>query len=186
MSVLGSSAAGAVVTPTHRLKALEATGRQVYGGLEDEVAFAGKQQGSPTLQAAHRDADMGTVAIHPAPTPPAPEVPRSPVGPESIAEPVLVLRQAGATGGMNRSYVPGPRSHKRQRYITVRGKFVLATGFAAVWVAFSVWLALPWLAETATVVGLVPAVVIVTLLAFIPGALVSFLLAASSWIINRD
>jgi poly-beta-1,6-N-acetyl-D-glucosamine synthase len=121
---------------------------------------------------------MGTVAIHPAPTPPAPEAPPSPVGPESIADPVLVLRQAGVTGGMNRSYVPGPRSHKRRRYITVRGKFVLAAGFAAVWVAFSVWLALPWLAETATVVGLVPAIVIVTLLAFIPGGLVSFLLVS--------
>jgi poly-beta-1,6-N-acetyl-D-glucosamine synthase len=117
------------------------------------------------------------MAILPAPGPPASETPGSFGDSESKSEHPLVLRQAGATGGINRSYVPGPRAHKRRRYMTVRAKFLLAAAFSAVWVSFSVWFAIPWMLDTASVVGLIPAIIIVTFLAFIPGGLVAFLLA---------
>ena len=54
----------------------------------------------------------------------------------------------------------------------------LGGGIAALWVAFSVWLALPWIRDTAGYIGLPASIVLITLLAFIPGALVSFLLAS--------
>src|ERR1700722_11958181 len=114
----------------------------------------------------------------PAPGPPAPDLPDPLAESESKTDRPLVLRQAGATGGINRSYLPGPTSHKRRRYMSVQAKFLSATAFSAVWVSFSVWLAIPWILDTASVVSLVPAIIIVTLLAFVPGGLVAFLLAS--------
>lgn len=60
----------------------------------------------------------------------------------------------------------------------MRSKFLLSGLFAALWVTFSVWLAIPWILDTSRVLGLIPAVILVTLLAFIPGGLVAFLLAS--------
>ena len=81
-------------------------------------------------------------------------------------------------GGMHRPYRPGGDEGPSRRYIQVRSKFVLAWSVAALWVAFSVWLALPWVHDTSKVLGLVPTLVLVTLLAFIPGAMVAFLVVS--------
>jgi biofilm PGA synthesis N-glycosyltransferase PgaC len=81
-------------------------------------------------------------------------------------------------GGMHRPYRPGADEVPSRRYIQVRSKFVLAWSVAALWVAFSVWVALPWVHDTTLVLGLVPTLVLVTLLAFIPGAMVAFLVVS--------
>jgi biofilm PGA synthesis N-glycosyltransferase PgaC len=83
-----------------------------------------------------------------------------------------------ARGGMHRSYLPGGEDDQRRFYVTVRTKFLVAAAVAALWVAFSVWLAIPWINDTASVIGLPAAVVLITLIAFIPGGLVSFLVAS--------
>ena len=80
---------------------------------------------------------------------------------------------------MQRSYAPGDTTAAARRfYVTVGTKFAIASAAASLWVALSVWVALPWVADTAHVFGLVAAVVIVTLLAFIPGGLVAFLVVS--------
>ena len=81
-------------------------------------------------------------------------------------------------GGMRRPYRPGPTEGRSRRYIQVRSKFALAWSVAACWVALSAWVAQPWVHDTAKVLGLVPTLVLVTLLAFIPGAMVAFLVAS--------
>ncbi len=81
-------------------------------------------------------------------------------------------------GGMQLSYRPDPEESSPRFYVAVRIKFAVAAAFAALWVAFSVWLALPWIRDTAGYIGLPASIVLITLLTFIPGALVSFLLAS--------
>jgi biofilm PGA synthesis N-glycosyltransferase PgaC len=57
----------------------------------------------------------------------------------------------------------------------VAGKFVAAQTLAIGWLAVSVWLSLPWVRELADTVTTVPAVVVVCLVAYLPGWLVAFL-----------
>jgi biofilm PGA synthesis N-glycosyltransferase PgaC len=87
----------------------------------------------------------------------------------------------GAPGGMHRSYEAGgatAEESQRRFYVSVRTKFALSACIAALWVAFSVWLAIPWISDTAHYIGTPAAIVLVTLLAFIPGGLVAFLVAS--------
>jgi biofilm PGA synthesis N-glycosyltransferase PgaC len=79
---------------------------------------------------------------------------------------------------MHRSHTPPDDGGRRRIYLTVRTKFSVAVAFAACWVGFSVWLAIPWIHDTARVLGVLPAIVLVSLLAFIPGWLVAFLVAS--------
>jgi len=79
---------------------------------------------------------------------------------------------------MQRSYRAPAEEAPQHFYVTVRTKFALSTCVAALWVAFSVWLAIPWIADTAHYIGLAGSIVLITLLAFIPGGLVAFLLAS--------
>ena len=72
----------------------------------------------------------------------------------------------------------------RRRYVTVAGKFLIAVAFAAVWVGLSVWVSRPWVAELDAVVGSVLAWVVVTLVAYLPGAIVAFL--AASLLLDRQ
>jgi biofilm PGA synthesis N-glycosyltransferase PgaC len=81
-------------------------------------------------------------------------------------------------GGMHRSYRPEDLEERRRFYVSVRTKFVIAAVIAAGWVAFSVWLAIPWIQDTAHFIGLPASIVLITLIAFIPGALVAFLVAS--------
>lgn len=79
-------------------------------------------------------------------------------------------------GGMHTSYVVPP-TPQPGRYISVRTKFVLAVGFALVWMGFSVWLSVPWIAGLSLHISLAAAIVVVTLLAFLPGFVIAFLAA---------
>jgi biofilm PGA synthesis N-glycosyltransferase PgaC len=63
-------------------------------------------------------------------------------------------------------------------YVPIWGKFVLAQTFALGWVAFSVWLSLPWFRDLSTVVSPLVAFLMITFVAYIPGYLVALLCAS--------
>jgi poly-beta-1,6-N-acetyl-D-glucosamine synthase len=71
--------------------------------------------------------------------------------------------------------VAHPEPEFRERYLTVHGKFAVAVGVAALWLAVSVWLSLPWLRDIEGAIGVVPGAVVIALVAWIPGLLVAFL-----------
>lgn len=52
-------------------------------------------------------------------------------------------------------------------------KFILSVGFGMLWLAFSVWLSLPWIEETAQVLPPVYVWAVVIGIAFLPGYLMS-------------
>jgi biofilm PGA synthesis N-glycosyltransferase PgaC len=71
-------------------------------------------------------------------------------------------------GTESRVFVPREDS---RRYITVRQKFLIATGFATVWFTVSLWLALPWIQELSGVASPFFAYPTILLIALIPGFL---------------
>lgn len=88
-------------------------------------------------------------------------------------------RAPSAKGGMQRRYVPRHEPVRQRRfYLSTTAKFWIALTIANLWTALSVWVSLSWIGELAVHVTLVPAIITVTLLAFVPGHLVSFLAAA--------
>jgi biofilm PGA synthesis N-glycosyltransferase PgaC len=78
----------------------------------------------------------------------------------------------------------GPPPTRRRAYVSVTAKFVVAQALAAGWLGLSVWLSLPWLRELAAAITIVPAVVAVCLIAYLPGWLVAFL--AVSLLLDRQ
>ena len=79
--------------------------------------------------------------------------------------------------GMHRSYeVPAPTPARF--YLSVRVKFTLAVLFAFAWLGLSIWLSIPWIDGLATHVPMIVAIVVVTLLAFLPGFVVALLFAS--------
>lgn len=83
-------------------------------------------------------------------------------------------------GGMRRSYQPieGGRPRHKRWYLSTRTKFLIAFSAATCWAGLSVWISMPWIRDLAGAISLVPAVVIVTLLALLPGHLIAFLAVA--------
>jgi biofilm PGA synthesis N-glycosyltransferase PgaC len=77
-----------------------------------------------------------------------------------------------------------PEPARRRRYVSVTMKFVVAQAFAAAWLGASVWLSLPWLRELAVAITTVPAILVVSLIAYLPGWLVAFL--ALSLLLDRQ
>ncbi len=77
---------------------------------------------------------------------------------------------------MHRSYdaTAAPRQRTR-RYVSVAHKFVAALTGATIWLGISIWISLAWIHELAARITVAPALVIITLLAFIPGFVVAFL-----------
>lgn len=90
------------------------------------------------------------------------------------------LASPGASAAPRPASVPLPR----RRYLTVATRFGVAQAGAVAWVALSVWLSLPWTRQLAEVVGLLPAVLVVALVAWLPGWLVAFL--ALSLVLDRQ
>ena len=84
-------------------------------------------------------------------------------------------------GGMHRSYAPASLVTRRWRavYLSPITKFALACTFAAAWVGVSIWISLPWIHDLARHISIVPAAVLVTLFAFLPGYLIAFLTAGA-------
>jgi len=54
-------------------------------------------------------------------------------------------------------------------------KFLVAQGFALAWLALSIWLSLPWLQDLAAATTIVPAVLVIAFIAYVPGWVVAFL-----------
>jgi poly-beta-1,6-N-acetyl-D-glucosamine synthase len=73
---------------------------------------------------------------------------------------------------------------RRRLYVSVTLKFLVAQGLSAGWLGVSIWLSLPWVRELAAAVTVVPAVVVVSLIAYLPGWLVAFL--AVSLLLDRQ
>ena len=83
---------------------------------------------------------------------------------------------AAPPSGMHRSYVvPAVAPERARRYVSVGRKFSVALFVATLWLAASVWISWPWITGLAAHVTIVPALAIVSLLAFAPGFVVAFL-----------
>jgi poly-beta-1,6-N-acetyl-D-glucosamine synthase len=93
---------------------------------------------------------------------------------------VRVDQQLGATVGAE--IQPGPA--RRRLYVSVTVKFVVVQVLAVGWLGVSVWLSLPWVQELAATITTVPAVLVVCLVAYLPGWLVAFL--AASLLLDRQ
>src|SRR5205807_2178267 len=63
-------------------------------------------------------------------------------------------------------------------------KFAFAVSFATAWIGVAIWLSVPWLSDLREDVGWAGAIVIVTLLAYVPGFIVAFL--GSSLFFDRE
>jgi biofilm PGA synthesis N-glycosyltransferase PgaC len=66
----------------------------------------------------------------------------------------------------------------------VTSKFVVAQVLAVSWLGASIWLSLPWVRELADAITIIPAVLVVSLIAYLPGWLVAFL--AISLLLDRQ
>ena len=80
------------------------------------------------------------------------------------------------TSGMHTSYQV-PAASPTSRYLSVGWKFAIAVITASVWTGASVWISAPWVTGLAVHITIVPAILIVSLLAFMPGFVVAFLMA---------
>jgi poly-beta-1,6-N-acetyl-D-glucosamine synthase len=90
-------------------------------------------------------------------------------------------------GGMQRSYEAEPPDASlgpKRFYLGPRAKFTIATSVGTVWLGFSAWLSAPWIRQLDKLITLVPAIIIVSLLAFVPGFIVAFL--AVSLLLDRQ
>ena len=96
---------------------------------------------------------------------------------------VGVDQRRPASGGA-RGAVPTLPALRRRRYLSVSLKFAFAQAVALAWLGVSVWLSLPWVDDLAAAVGVVPAVLVVSLVAYLPGWLVAFL--AVSLLLDRQ
>ena len=61
------------------------------------------------------------------------------------------------------------------RYWSTGEKFIFASTVALCWLGFSIWVSLPWVSDAAKVFTLFPALIVISLLAYIPGLLIAFL-----------
>jgi poly-beta-1,6-N-acetyl-D-glucosamine synthase len=91
-----------------------------------------------------------------------------------------VDQQPGAPVGAGTEPAPA----RRRRYVPVTGKFVVAQVSALGWLGLSVLLSLPWVRELATTITVVPAILVVGFVAYLPGWLVAFL--AVSLLLDRQ
>jgi poly-beta-1,6-N-acetyl-D-glucosamine synthase len=56
-------------------------------------------------------------------------------------------------------------------YMSVRAKFLFSTVVSVAWFVFSLWMAQPWITDLSSIVGFVPAYLIILFIALIPGFL---------------
>lgn len=70
-----------------------------------------------------------------------------------------------------------PDNHQRI-YLGVPVKFALAFSIAVAWVALSVWLSQPWLAELSMHVGFALALLVIMFIAYVPGFMNAFLIGS--------
>jgi biofilm PGA synthesis N-glycosyltransferase PgaC len=78
----------------------------------------------------------------------------------------------------------GPPPVRRRLYASVTMKFLVAQALAVGWLGASIWLSLPWVRELAAAITIVPAILVVSLIAYLPGWLVAFM--AVSLLLDRQ
>jgi biofilm PGA synthesis N-glycosyltransferase PgaC len=83
-----------------------------------------------------------------------------------------------------RSEIPADPPYGSKWYLSVAAKFWISVIFAALWVAGSVWLSLPWLRDLRGYVGEAGAIAIVALVAYIPALIMAFM--AMSLLLDRQ
>ncbi len=71
-----------------------------------------------------------------------------------------------------------PEGEQRRFYVPVAYKFASSILIAAIWVGGSAWISMPWFDDLSEKLGALPAIVIVVLIAFLPGGVVAFLTAS--------
>jgi biofilm PGA synthesis N-glycosyltransferase PgaC len=108
---------------------------------------------------------------------------------DTLERAVTAPAQAGPVDAAPPQAVPAavgtaPGRPLRPRYLTVRTKFLLSGSGALSWMGLSVWLSLPWLRQLSELAGIVPAVTIITVVAYLPGGMVAFL--AVSLVLDRQ
>ena len=69
-----------------------------------------------------------------------------------------------------------PDSYWRQRERRKKRRFAIAMGFALLWMLFSIWLSMPWLADLGDLTHPLLALVVLTFIAYVPGFMNAFLL----------
>jgi biofilm PGA synthesis N-glycosyltransferase PgaC len=77
-----------------------------------------------------------------------------------------------------------PPAYRSRWYVSVAAKFWISMIFAALWVAGSVWLSLPWIRDLRGDVGEAGAIVIVALVAYVPALIMAFM--AMSLLLDRQ
>ncbi len=60
-------------------------------------------------------------------------------------------------------------------YFTVKTKFIFAVLISLIWLIFSAWLSIPWIKDLSRFITIIPALIIVTSIALIPGFMYMFL-----------
>jgi biofilm PGA synthesis N-glycosyltransferase PgaC len=84
----------------------------------------------------------------------------------------------------HRSGTPADPPYRSKWYVSVAAKFWISVIFAALWVAGSVWLSLPWIRDLRGYVGEAGAIAIVGLVAYVPALLMAFM--AMSLLLDRQ
>jgi len=67
--------------------------------------------------------------------------------------------------------IPKISVRKELLYISIRAKFLISTLTATVWFLFSVFISIPWIKDLGSVIGLPLSILIIALIALIPGFL---------------
>src|SRR5512147_3264158 len=96
-------------------------------------------------------------------------------------EPSTVARPFEKTS--KRIWLPHWQRTKRAYYLPVKGKFLVSTAIASLWVTVSWYLAQAWVSDLSRVTGHFPAVLIIFFIALLPGFLNAHIL--SSVILDR-
>ena len=98
---------------------------------------------------------------------------------------VVERRTPAAAGGMRRSFVPTITEARpyRRWYVATSHRFGIAFAVATLWAGASLWLSRPWISDLAEHITLVPALLLVTFVALVPGHLVAFL--ATGMLLDR-
>ena len=63
-------------------------------------------------------------------------------------------------------------------YFSIIEKFLIALVAACSWMILSIWLSLPWLSDLQELIGVTPALLLIALIAYVPGFMNAFLIAS--------
>ncbi|WP_145020655.1 glycosyltransferase [Paenibacillus sp. Y412MC10] len=71
-----------------------------------------------------------------------------------------------------------PTSKKYKRYVSVKAKFYLSHGLAALWVIISIFVSIPWIRDLGTLITMPAAILIIVGISYIPGYMNAFMVSS--------